>query len=1073
MRWTTRHNIVRRLVLAILITPTLVASATTIYVDDDAPPGGDGLAWGSPHADLQVALAAAVADSGIDEIRIAQGTYRPTTAGGIRTIMFTLRAGLALRGGYAGFGAPNPDKRNIADYETVLSGDLNGDDGPDFTSRADNSYTILSINAVDVTVEGLTIYGAEDSGGIIDASNVRLERCTITQNRGMFGAGLFARVAGFGKPSVLIQGCRFFGNSASFGGGAIWAGLLQINASIFVENRAESVGGAIWAGPDYAPIVTDTVFIGNAATEDGGCIHVDDTGMSMIRCTIAGNVAGAKGGGIYYPETSLEFADCVFVGNIAMQGGAIHALCCGTRATNCTIVENRANDVGGAYLVRDDTFASSLFWGNQDDQGSDQHAQLFHVADDYAPAYFCDVKGLTEGLGGAGNIGSDPLFKPGAVGQWSQDAVFDLDAMQTTLTDAAASWIPGQWVGAFLNPEIAQARQSLIVSNTATEVTVWGDFSNDGTKGAAYKILDIHLQLTSPCVDAGDPYFTSAIQGQTDLDGEPRIMACRVDIGADEVSHDGSMSPDVDSDGVSDYCDNCPGLYNPDQADDDFDGMGNACDVCPSVQILEDRKRLTASDTQQYARFGAAAALAGNTAVVGAPRSDQIAYDSGAAYVFVRSKGQWFEQAKLTAVDGFSSQYFGASVDIFGDTIVVGADRDDDLGRNSGSAYVFVRTGEVWALQQKLVASDGQANDFLGCSVAIDGETLIVGSFSDDDAAADAGAAYVFVRSEGLWTEQAKLSASDGTVNDRFGNSVAISGDTVVVGTRRGDPFINQFSGTAYVFVRSGASWTEQAGLAASDASVGDGFGMSVTVDGSTVATGASGSDGLRAGSGATYVFVKEGEAWTQQAKLIATDSRWVLGFGVPVAISGNTIIAGSPRDDHAGFESGAAHVFVRSGQTWSHQARLTAADASDLGRFAFSAVAISPDAVLVGADEFDGDGSAYVFDGSFFDADFDGMPDACDNCVGFSNPDQADCDADGLGDACVIAACDGSYPCRDCNANAIPDGCESLIEQSILINVLLGVDVDAANICLADLNADSLVDGRDISAFVNATLSF
>jgi hypothetical protein len=164
--------------------------------------------------------------------------------------------------------------------------------------------------------------------------------------------------------------------------------------------------------------------------------------------------------------------------------------------------------------------------------------------------------------------------------------------------------------------------------------------------------------------------------------------------------------------------------------------------------------------------------------------------------VFVRSGGVWTEQQKLLATDGAADDSFGRSVAISGDTVIVGADQTDDAGLDSGSAYVFVRSGGVWTEQQKLLASDGAADDWFGRSVAISGD----GAGRNYEAAGlDSGSAYVFVRSGGVWTEQQKLLATDGAELDGFGNSVAISGDTAIVGAWDNDD-AGTNSGSAYVY---------------------------------------------------------------------------------------------------------------------------------------------------------------------------------------------------------------------------------------------------------------------------------
>lgn len=234
----------------------------------------------------------------------------------------------------------------------------------------------------------------------------------------------------------------------------------------------------------------------------------------------------------------------------------------------------------------------------------------------------------------------------------------------------------------------------------------------------------------------------------------------------------------------------------------------------------------------------------------------------------------WTEEDQLLAPSGAATDRFGRAVAISGDTIVVGAPFDDDDGLDSGAAYVFVRSGSSWSHQQTLTSTTLNPGDDFGKSVAISGDTIVVGAPDDPDSGfGNPGAAYVFVRSGSNWTEEAKLVASDATTSDSFGDSVAISGDTIVVGASWGDN-LGARTGSAYVFVRSGSVWTEQQKLTASDAEISDFFGASVAVSGDSAIIGAKGvsyapSNGP---AGAAYVFVRSGSTWTEQQKLAASN---------------------------------------------------------------------------------------------------------------------------------------------------------------------------------------------------------
>jgi FG-GAP repeat protein len=342
--------------------------------------------------------------------------------------------------------------------------------------------------------------------------------------------------------------------------------------------------------------------------------------------------------------------------------------------------------------------------------------------------------------------------------------------------------------------------------------------------------------------------------------------------------------------------------------------------------------------------------------------------DEGAIYP-VMIDPTFTQQQKLEASDGAAGDLFGRSVAISGETVVVGASNDDDAVANQGSAYVFVRSGGVWSQQQKLVASDPASEDRFGDSVAISGETIVIGARLDNGTGGgDQGSAYVFVRSGGVWSQQQKLEASDPAAADVFGQSVAISSETVVVGAPSHDGSGGGDQGSAYVFVRSAGVWSQQQELEASDGAGSDNFGFSVAISGETVVVGARSDDGAAGpGQGSAYIFVRSGGVWSQQQKIEASDAASIDQFGSSVAVSGETAVVGAPNDDGvAGLDQGSAYVFVRSGGVWSQQQKLEASDAGAGDRFGTS-VAINGNTIVVGADSDDGaggldQGSAYVF---------------------------------------------------------------------------------------------------------------
>jgi hypothetical protein len=270
--------------------------------------------------------------------------------------------------------------------------------------------------------------------------------------------------------------------------------------------------------------------------------------------------------------------------------------------------------------------------------------------------------------------------------------------------------------------------------------------------------------------------------------------------------------------------------------------------------------------------LGTSVAISGGTIVAGAPQAGSGNTHAGAAYVFVKPQGGWAnatQTAKLTASDGVSGDQFGNSVAISGDTIVVGA-WDAPGGRNQGAAYVFLKPQGGWGsaplTQVKLTASDAASDNWFGSSVAIDGGTIVVGALGAGSGFQ--GAAYVFVEPPGGWAsghETAKLTASDGAAADHLGfGGVGVSGGTVVAGAPNGG---GNNQGAAYVFVRPPGGWGSgspaQAKLTTSDGASGDLFGYSVGVSGDTVVAGAPDATvSGQQGQGAAYVFAKPASGW-------------------------------------------------------------------------------------------------------------------------------------------------------------------------------------------------------------------
>ena len=402
----------------------------------------------------------------------------------------------------------------------------------------------------------------------------------------------------------------------------------------------------------------------------------------------------------------------------------------------------------------------------------------------------------------------------------------------------------------------------------------------------------------------------------------------------------------------------------------------------------------------------------GATGVNGNPR-DESAWDSGAVYVFVRSGSRWTQQAYIKASNTQSSDKFGFAVALSGDgaTLAVGATLEDSAARgingnqsdnsapSAGAVYVFARTGTMWAQQAYLKASNADEGDQFGWSIALnhDGSTLAVGAQGEgsaatgtngnqaDNSASDAGAAYVFVRRGATWTQQTYIKASNAQGDDRFGFCLALSGDGHTLGVcgydeDGGATGVNGVpdeaapgSGAAYVFVRRGATWSQEAYVKASNTIRNSAFGSAIVLsaDGSTLAVNAADEDNLSGGingdqgstltdggsAGAVYVYGRRNGVWTQQAyvKSFNIGPTDLFGFRMALSRDGNVLAAGAPGQarggrginpnphDGSALESGAVYVFLRDAGRWTQHAYIKAPNADEFDQFG-SGVALSAD---------------------------------------------------------------------------------------------------------------------------------
>lgn len=376
--------------------------------------------------------------------------------------------------------------------------------------------------------------------------------------------------------------------------------------------------------------------------------------------------------------------------------------------------------------------------------------------------------------------------------------------------------------------------------------------------------------------------------------------------------------------------------------------------------LLEERIR--ASDAMAEDFFATSVSASSDRVLVGAPDEDENGSQSGAAYVFEFDGVNWVQTAKLLASDGAADDRFGDSVAVAGNRLLVGASRGDGLVTDSGAVYIFERQGMQWVEMDKIFAADGVLDDRFGISVSGDGDRILVGADFDDDLGGQSGSAYIFELTLGVWREQQKLLATDGAAIANFGLSVSLSGDRALIGAP-GDDESGLIAGAAYIFDLLAGVWQQTDKLLADDGAFGDGLGIAVGLaqNGQRALVGSPGSGA----TGAAYVFDYDTVQWNQTVRLTPQNGASGALFGEALSLSTDSALIGAPSGNGVINGSGTAYLFSLNAGIWSQEEQLSASDGDLLDQFG-SAVAHVGDVLVIGANEDDdqGDeaGSAYIF---------------------------------------------------------------------------------------------------------------
>ena len=540
-----------------------------IYVDVNTPDNNDGSSWAKAYKYLQDALTDANSTADVNEIWVAQGVYTPDTnsadpnGSGDRKATFQLINGVALKGGYAGYGAPDPNARDIELYETILSGDLNGNDGPDFVNNDENGYHVVTGSGTDATavLDGFTIIGGnanganpnDRGGGIYTYSgNPTVSNCTFINNSASVrGGGMFTD-NDYGSSiwsSPTVTNCTFRGNCGNSGGGmanneitspvvtnctfednhANYGGGMyneeESNSTVtnctFSGNSAEWYGGGMYNDEDTSPMVANCTFGNNQAHSGGGMSNDEDSSPIVKNCTFSGNSASNCGGGMYNNGDDGAckpiLINCIFTGNLANSGGGMYndsgEGVCNPTLTNCIFTGNLANSGGGMYNesregICNPTLTNCTFIGNSAESGGG-------ISGDAKPDD--DGDGVCD------------ITLPNCI-LWAnspdQISLYRLATASITYSDVQGDW-PGEG-NIDIDPCFVEAGywtyaddpNIIVEPNDPNAVWIEGDY---------------HLLASSPCIDAGDPNYIPE-PNENDLDGNPRIVNDRIDMGAYEFA---------------------------------------------------------------------------------------------------------------------------------------------------------------------------------------------------------------------------------------------------------------------------------------------------------------------------------------------------------------------------------------------------------------------------------------------------------------------------------------------------------------------------------------------------------
>ncbi len=506
-----------------------------------------------------------------------------------------------------------------------------------------------------------------------------------------------------------------------------------------------------------------------------------------------------------------------------------------------------------------------------------------------------------------GDTISGTIEMNGTVAVFTPDARFSTDTGYTVSLGTGIASVPGQNLLSEYQFSFTTSPFNVVVDYTSENTTEASEAYTFTVYLSSEPADDVSLSLGSSDTTEG-MVSPSTLTFTSSNWSTPQTVTLT---GVDDTEYDGSIAYSI--------------IFQPAVSNDpDYDGFDpvdiflyNYDDDIIGIQTA----KVIADDGMNDDRFGSAVSLGKDIAVVGAPYSDDAALSSGSAYVYRRnpSNGNWIQTQKLVAHDAGASDTYGMAVAVSGDNIAVGSRYDDEAGTNGGAVYFYRKTGDNWDFVMKATAAGSLSNDYLGYSLALQGDYAVIGATGRDDNGSASGAVYVFKRNavSGNWFQVDKLLASDGAESDQFGYSVAINGDFIIVGAPyNDDTFLN--SGSVYLFKRDTGfdTWSEVSKVVAAAPAEEDRLGISVSINGDFAVAGMPLDDDVAASTGSAVIMERDAgfDTWSRYSKLTASDGMASDQFGQSVGIYGDYIAVGARYEDNAnGSNAGAVYLFQRN----------------------------------------------------------------------------------------------------------------------------------------------------------------